>query len=122
MSNRAQKRLLAARHDSRRYLKHHPPRRSVPSPAVQAAAKREIRYYPEKRRRREEYLMAGVAPVGRRGPSAEVVMLRCHPPDLSYDAVERVARHMGWRPRDPAFAAAVAGEMWREGFVDGKSK
>jgi len=89
---------------------------------VLAAAKREIRYYPDKRRRREEYLQADVVHVGRRGPSAELVMLRCYPPDLSYDAVERVAKRMGWRPRAPAFAAAVAGEMWREGFVVGKPK
>lgn len=82
MSRRAEKREARAYHDSRRYLKQHPPRLSDPTFALRPrgewieTVRRVIRDYPRRRARREAELRAGGLRTRRRGPSAEDVVLR----------------------------------------------
>lgn len=82
MSNRAMGRGQAARHDSRRYLKKHPPRRSDPlyglrpreewaMPVAQA-----VRAYPREKKRREDAMKNGGRRSGRVSPSAERVFFQ----------------------------------------------
>lgn len=82
MSRRAEKREARAYHDSRRYLKQHPPRLSDPTFGLRPrgewidTVRQVIRDYPRRRARREADLRAGGLRTRRRGPSAEDVVLR----------------------------------------------
>ncbi len=81
MSRREEKRELAAYHDSGRYLKRHPPRLSDPlfglAPRAEWAdeVRMVLRTYPKLARCKEAALRAGGIRAGRRGPSAENVLL-----------------------------------------------
>lgn len=82
MSNREARRGSAARHDSRRYLKNHPPRQSDPLyglkprqawalPVAQA-----VHAYPREKKNREDALKNGGRRSGRVSPSAERVFFQ----------------------------------------------
>lgn len=81
MSRRGDKREEAGYHDSRRYLKRHPPRLS--DPLFRLAPREEwiepvraaVRLYPRLARRREGEMRAGGVGSGRRGRSAESVVV-----------------------------------------------
>lgn len=82
MSNRGLRRDRAARHDSRRYLKQHPPRRSDPLVGLRPreewalAVAQVVRAYPRDKKRREDALKNGGRRTGRVSPSAERVFFR----------------------------------------------
>lgn len=82
VSRRGEKRERAAYHDSRRYLKRHPPRLSDPLFGLRDrkewrdAVGQAIQRYPRQARRREADLRSGGLGRMRKGPSAESVVLR----------------------------------------------
>lgn len=82
MSRRRDKRERAAYHDSGRYLKNHPPRRSDPLFGIKgketwaSEVTSAIKKYPERLKEREQDMKYGAYRTGRRGISAENVALR----------------------------------------------
>lgn len=81
MSRRAEKKDRFSYHDSRRYLKQHPPRKSDPLFCLQpysewiGPVRWVIKEYPKLARRREADLRAGGLGGVRKGPSAESVVI-----------------------------------------------
>lgn len=81
-SRRAEKRERAAHHDSGRYLKRHPRKRSDPLTGLdresgwKGAAAGAVRRYPKLKERERAELAAGGLRAGRRGPSPEEVLIR----------------------------------------------
>lgn len=82
MSHRAEKRLRAGRHDGRRWLKSHPPRRGdplwglVPQEVWASRVAQILQRYPAEKARRESDFRNGGWRSGRRSPSAEAVYFR----------------------------------------------
>ena len=80
--SRKDKREQAAYHDSRRWLKRHSPRRSDPLFGLRERSqwadnvKKTVYQYPKWAKRQREDMAAGGVGVGRRGRSAEEVVMR----------------------------------------------
>lgn len=111
MSTRQQKRARALYHDSRRWLKKHPPRLS--NPLYGLSPKREwlrhvaevVRAYPRRLKWRRAELRTGGLGGLRKGPSAESVVLRCEWPEVT--AVERALEHL-----TPEQRRRIAAVLW----------
>lgn len=114
MSRRKEKRELAAYHDSRRYLKKHPPRLSDPLFGIKEKAawdrevKRVIGEYPEWKRERERAMSYGAYRTGRRGWSAENVVIRHS--GGSVEAVETALKQFPREDRNRIQAVLWGGE------------
>lgn len=114
MSRRKEKRERAAYHDSRRYLKKHPPRLSDPLFGLteKVAWAREveivIQRYPEWKRDRERAMSYGAYRTGRRGWSAENVVLRHS--GGSVEAVETALKQFPREDRNRLQAVLRGGE------------
>lgn len=102
------KRVLAVRHDSRRYLKRHPPRRSAPPKNLVALVARVQEDYrritADITRRVSGYSNKS----GRRGPSAEAVLLSALPGGPTGDAYQALSLTMrsGAKGKEAVFCAA----------------
>lgn len=113
MSRRTEKRELAAYHDSRRYLKKHPPRLSDPLFGLKKDAwvgevKTVIQRYQEWKRDRERAMSCGAYRTGRRGWSAENVVLRYS--GGSVEAVETALKQFPREDRNRLQAVLWGGE------------
>lgn len=119
MSRRQEKRERAAYHDSRRYLKQHPPRLSSPLFGLRPKAewmetvRKAIRRYPSAAHRREEALRAGGVGSGRRGRSAENVLL--YNSGGVVDAVEAALGRLPPEQRRRVWAVCFGGAERRKG-------
>lgn len=125
MSRRQTKKLAAARHDSRRFLKRHPPRRSAPPREVVDLARRAVEDYPHQRKLVWARIIERATPPRRRGPSAEDVLIRSLPGGITGDAfmaVERVMRRSHLRLGDPELIPAVARDLWMGGVQIGHKR
>lgn len=111
MSRREERREERSYHDSRRYLKRHPPRLSDPLFGLRpredwiTAVRQVIHIYPRMRDQREEELRAGGVSCGRRGRSAEWVLLRqsTGPVEAVEAALRRLSRPQRRRIREICF-------------------
>lgn len=122
-----------AMHDSRRYLKHHPPRRSdpllwLPPPMVwMRAAERALTEYPALSRKRDRLMAERSYRVGRVGPSAERVLTSGPVAKIGkqLEAVDWARRHVARlklpekRKREILLRAVAYGLGFRGGGPDG---
>lgn len=114
MSRRSEKKDRFSYHDSRRYLKKHPPRRSDPLFGLQpysewiGPVRWAIKEYPKLARQREADLRAGGLGGTRKGPSAEsVVIHHSSGPVVAVDeALERLTHAQRKRIREICFEGA----------------
>lgn len=110
---REEKRERAAHHDSRRYLKKHPRKRSDPLTGLdresdwKAAAAGAVRRYPKLHERERAELAAGGLRTARRGPSPEAVLIR-HSSGL-VEAVEKALRDVPREKRNRLKAVVWCG-------------